>query len=146
MERGWERGGCACRVPVFCDALAHHRFQLVDIRADARTDVQAGERLGPHLLDGAGQGDHIGPGYVRAVDIVADVAAVTVDRSSLPGQQFLAKDRHHSRLAVRILPRTKHIRIAQRQSLKAVLLGKESQIPLADPLGDAVRAHGIGRR
>src|SRR5262249_57363602 len=78
-------------------------------------------------------------------DVVPGLPAVTVHRDRLAAQHLPGEDRHHARLAVRILPRPVDVRVAERDEGQPVLGLVEERVELTRPLADAVRAERIGR-
>ena len=120
------------------------RMELVDVAFDAGADVESTEVRG---LRGA----QVGGDDVVDVDVVAGLAAVPVDDGVAAVQQTLGEDRHHPRLAVRILPRSVDVGVAQRHELEAVNVGEDGAVALAGQLGGAVRRRrrapvGLGGR
>jgi hypothetical protein len=103
---------------------------------------------GPHVYAqpvAARQRLDVRPDHVAHVDVVAGLLAVPIDDGRLPLDEPGAEDRDDARLAVRVLPGTIDVRVAQRRVLEAELHLVIVHVVLDADLGDAVRRHGPQR-
>src|SRR5512139_3346049 len=76
---------------------------------------------------------------------VASLFTITINCYLLAKQHLACKNRHHTRLPVRVLPGTKNVRIAKDCIVKAVVKMVHEQIVLNGMLACPVLADGINR-
>src|SRR5262249_49863691 len=90
------------------------RGQPVPVGLDAGADVDRPPRVGPEREQAHARD-------VAHVDVVARLRAVAVHRDRLVPQHAAAEDRDDPGLAVRVLARPVHVRVAEGAELDAVL-------------------------
>jgi len=119
------------------EARAEDRVQLahdvVHRRADPGAEIQ-------HLAARAIQRQHVRLDHVADVQVVADRVAGAEDLRPLPVQHQPDEDRVDAGLAVRILARAVHVRIAEHGVVEAV-----EQLPQVEVVLERVLAHAVGR-
>ena len=120
-RRAVERGGIRSRSSRarhdVDEPAANPGLEVDDVGTDPGADVEAREPATGDAVVARRQCQEVRAGDVAAVDVVAHVAAVSVDRRGLTSEVALQEDRHHPRFAVGILPGAVDIRVPQRHRI-----------------------------